>query len=137
MRKGITPIIAIIVLLLITVALAGTAYTYLMGYMGGLTGKSVEVKDSFCVAGNRPTIALINTGTLPLPVNDISIIDTVTGNQPAGIWAYANGTVMPGNGKIPSNGFAKWNSTNIDCTSGCMFRVLAGTAKAQIAPVQC
>jgi len=31
--KGVTPIIAIIVLLLITVALAGTAMTYLQGYL--------------------------------------------------------------------------------------------------------
>jgi flagellin-like protein len=41
MRKGITPIIAIIVLLLITVALAGATWTYLSAYWVGIVGQSM------------------------------------------------------------------------------------------------
>lgn len=135
MRKGITPIIAIIVLLLITVALAGTAWTYLSGYLGGLTGKSAEIRDYFCVNNQYPTIIVANTGTLALPTSEISVIDTETGSQPPNpVWSFINGsgTVT----SIPANGLAKWNSTKV-CTGGCTFRLVAGTAKAQIARIPC
>jgi flagellin-like protein len=137
MRKGITPIIAIIVLLLITVALAGAAWTYLSGYLGGLTGKSVEIRDYFCVGANNnnPTIIVANTGTLSLSTSEISIIYTTTGVQPNGRWSFINGTY--GLTEIPANGLAKWNSTAITCSPSCTFRVVAGTAKAQIANIVC
>ncbi len=78
--KGITPIIAIIVLLLITVAVAGSAWTYLQQYVGGLTSSQMEVVDYFCVGGNQAKILVRNTGTAGINTADISVIDTETGN---------------------------------------------------------
>ena len=43
MKKGITPIIAIIVLLLITIALAGAAWTYLQGFLFSQITKTFTV----------------------------------------------------------------------------------------------
>ena len=43
MKKGITPIIAIIVLLLITIALAGAAWTYLQGFLFSQITKTFNV----------------------------------------------------------------------------------------------
>ncbi len=43
MKKGITPIIAIIVLLLITIALAGAAWTYLQGFLFSQISKTFNV----------------------------------------------------------------------------------------------
>ena len=62
-RKGITPIIAIIVLLLITIALAGTAWTFLNQYMVSTTGKNLQLTDSFCISGTKAKIILKNIGT--------------------------------------------------------------------------
>lgn len=63
MRKGITPIISIIILLLITVALAGAAWTFLQGFIFPQISKSFLVPDggSFCSAG-RIQVYLVNTG---------------------------------------------------------------------------
>jgi flagellin-like protein len=43
MRKGITPVIAIIVLLFITIALAGAAWTYLQTFMFGQISKTFDI----------------------------------------------------------------------------------------------
>ena len=48
MKKGITPVIAIIVLLLITVALSGMAWAYFMQYYSGLTNNQIEIADAYC-----------------------------------------------------------------------------------------
>ncbi|MBI4182033.1 MAG: hypothetical protein HY520_03645 [Candidatus Aenigmarchaeota archaeon] len=48
MRKGITPIIATIIVLLIAIALAGAAYTWITGYWTGLTAGLIEVQSITC-----------------------------------------------------------------------------------------
>ena len=64
MRKGITPIIAIIVLLLITIALAGAAWTFLNTYVGGSIGKDFSVPlTGTCVGGTTAVIKVTNMGT--------------------------------------------------------------------------
>jgi flagellin-like protein len=131
--KGITPIIAIIVLLLITVALAGVAWSYLQGYMGGLTGKSVEVRDYFCItntSGNFPNIVVANIGTEAVTIAEILVINASTGaaiTNPPGSWTLLDGTGLTG-GTIPIKGAAKWTSPT-QCTSGltCSYRIMAGT----------
>lgn len=63
--KGITPIISIIVLLLITVSLAGVAYIFLSGYMGGLTGRAIQVTGT-CLGGGSAFITVTNLGNQPI-----------------------------------------------------------------------
>ncbi|MBI4019839.1 MAG: hypothetical protein HY367_00790 [Candidatus Aenigmarchaeota archaeon] len=58
--KGITPIIAVIVLLLITIALAGAAYTYINVYSGSLTQKTLQVTDAFCDSGGSGAVVILN-----------------------------------------------------------------------------
>lgn len=65
--KGITPIISIIVLLLITVSLAGAAYVFLGGYMTAYTGKAIQVSNpGLCIAGTTAFITVTNMGTQPI-----------------------------------------------------------------------
>jgi len=60
MRKGITPIIAIIILLLITMALAGTAYLFLSQYMAQLT-RAFQINElSDCTADGMLFIYITN-----------------------------------------------------------------------------
>jgi flagellin-like protein len=63
MKKGITPIIAIIILLLITIALAGAAWTYLQGFLFSQISKSFVVPSggAFC-EGGIIKVYLLNTG---------------------------------------------------------------------------
>ena len=63
MRKGITPIISIIVLLLITVALAGVAWTYLSGFLGTqMQTITVPPNGAYCTTNNIKVV-IANTGT--------------------------------------------------------------------------
>ena len=65
MRKGITPIIAIIILLLITIALAGAAWAYLQGMFLGRVQRNFEIlsgtSGAYCENGII-YVYVVNTG---------------------------------------------------------------------------
>lgn len=67
MKKGITPIISIIILLLITIALAGVAYTFLMGQMYTRISGSFDIPSggAYCTNG-LITVQVVNTGSATL-----------------------------------------------------------------------
>ena len=139
--KGITPIIAIIVLLLITVALAGVAYSYLNSYMTGLTSKSIEVRDSFCVSGDTAIIIVANVGTTPIDVDetegDILILNSADGSTvPTAnyAWYQTDGTTTLNNDEIPEGGLAR---LEIDCTTTCSYRLVSGDGRSHSAKVTC
>ncbi|MBU0953731.1 MAG: hypothetical protein KKA90_04945 [Nanoarchaeota archaeon] len=76
-RLGVTPIIAVVILLLITVALAGTAWTYLSGYVGTQTQKTFNIvtNGAFC-EGGKITVYIVNTGyQSSLDESDFPIIE--------------------------------------------------------------
>lgn len=84
MKKGITPVIAIIVLLFITIALAGAAWTYMQGFFFGQITKTFNVPPNgiYC-QGGKITVIAQNTGyQTTLGVDDF-IVKKVT---------WANGT---------------------------------------------
>jgi flagellin-like protein len=72
MRKGITPIISTIVLLLITVALAGAAWVYIGGFMGAYTEKSFTIPPGgvYCDSAGKFHVRVVNTGTTTITSND-------------------------------------------------------------------
>lgn len=82
MRKGITPIIAIIVLLLITIALAGATWTYLSVYWQSMIGVNIQVMESYCTGGNTGTMLLRNTGTQEFIAESITVINSATDEEP-------------------------------------------------------
>ena len=61
MRKGITPVISIIILLLITISLAGAGWTYMSGYYEAMTAKSFSIVD---IARNYVLIRNDGTGSI-------------------------------------------------------------------------
>ena len=114
MKKGITPIIAIIVLLLITIALAGAAWTYLQGFLFSQISKTFNVPpNSVYCSGPSGTktikVYVQNTGYQSvLSVPDDIIIAEVDGTDVSGDLATIN--VEPQkSGKI----------LDTDCGSGC------------------
>ena len=86
MRKGITPIISIIVLLLITIALAGVAWVYLSGMLGSHIESSFTIPavGTFCTlnatSDNLLEIVVTNTGTTTLTTSHFIVIK-VDGNN--------------------------------------------------------
>ena len=83
MKKGITPIISIIVLLLITVALAGVAWTYLNQNLLVRTEKAMEVPfgGAWCDVGGAAYVTIANVGTGLIEDGDFQT--TVIGNNTA------------------------------------------------------
>src|SRR3990167_6460450 len=60
--KGISAVIATILMLVITIALAGTAYLYISGIFTTQT-QGIEVIDNFCSATGVITMTIRNIGT--------------------------------------------------------------------------
>jgi flagellin-like protein len=76
MKKGITPIIAIIILLLITMALAATAWMFLSGFLNTLTGQSfiLPANSAGCSAAGTISVYMTNTGqNTVIPNTDIDM----------------------------------------------------------------
>ncbi len=86
-KKGISAIIATVLLLLITIALAGTAYVYMSGMITGRTSKTISVLDASC-SGTTITAVISNDGTSAITyASDIKILvgniqDTVVTYNP-------------------------------------------------------
>jgi flagellin-like protein len=134
-RKGITPIIAIIVLLLITVALAGAAWSYLSGIMKIYTSTSVDVVRYFCLNDGTPVVIMTNLGTSPLDVEELIVIDMLNGDTVSGWegatvteeWTYIRNdttllTVDPGHQVM-------WKGNATSCGTSCTYQIIAGASK--------
>lgn len=80
MRKGITPIISIIILLLITMALVGTAWAYMSGFIATYTEQNIAMSpgSAFCGPDGNFRVTVLNTGTNAVPGANIKV--SVIGN---------------------------------------------------------
>ena len=88
MKKGITPIIAVIILLLITVALAGMAWAFLSGYFTGMTAKNIQLIDYSCASGTS-RIIIRNAGS-----QSVSMGASCTGTFPGTVATCGDMTVI-------------------------------------------
>jgi len=72
MRKGITPIIAIIILLLITMSMAATAWVFLSGYLDTMVGKSfvIPTNAAGCSSDGTIRVYITNTGSTAINIDD-------------------------------------------------------------------
>lgn len=95
MSKGISAIIATILLVLITIALVAAAYTYFSGMIGGKTSKALSLSDAYC-NGTHITLVVSNDGTSNITDAEVKVlIDNFdrSGN-------YDFGTIAPHNSVI-------------------------------------
>ena len=86
-KKGVTPIISIVLLLMITVAVAGTVSFWLGSVQEGAqseiedstdiitsqTQQSVTVQFVTCEAGDLITLVIRNSGTRPIDAGDVAL----------------------------------------------------------------
>lgn len=67
MRKGISTVIATLLMLVITIALAGFAYTYISGTLTARTGVVINLLDATCGSGGAAAdsiqVTVLNDGT--------------------------------------------------------------------------
>ena len=79
MNKGISTIIASIILLIITIGLAGTAYVFITGLLTGFYSKVINVLDVSCTPSGVPnmsniTIILSNDGTMNITDSELTVM---------------------------------------------------------------
>ncbi|MEM5829443.1 MAG: archaellin/type IV pilin N-terminal domain-containing protein [Candidatus Aenigmatarchaeota archaeon] len=68
-KKGVSTVIATLLMLLISIALAGVAYSYFSSLV--VTGtQGIELVDNYC-NGTHAFIVIKNIGTNPIPENEI------------------------------------------------------------------
>ena len=120
--KGISPIIAIIIILLITIAIAGAAYSYIT-IIWGRTTQGLQLVSADCTGGMAQFVVR-NVGT-----NDMTAI-TVTRTSPiTGTADQIPVTIVPGETDTI-------NDTACGANNMCVYKVFAG-GQAQELYIQC
>ena len=74
--KGISAVIATILMLVITIAVAGLAYTYISGIFAGRT-RTISLIDSWCSDGTGMAI-IRNDGVDTIRAGEISVVKTTS-----------------------------------------------------------
>ncbi len=64
--KGVSTVVATLLMLMITIALAGTAYLYISGAFQQQIQSGIDIVDSFCTDGTTANITFRNIGTAAL-----------------------------------------------------------------------
>lgn len=84
MKKGITPIISIIMLLIIAIAIVGMAFGFMVGMVGTVTNKAVIISGLSSCASGRAAIFITNAGNGNIVGSDINVVLTkCTGSNSA------------------------------------------------------
>ena len=73
--KGISTIIATILMLIITIALAGTAYMFMSGMLMSRISKTISILGASCNATNGITLVISNDGTDTIKEGELKILN--------------------------------------------------------------
>ena len=82
--KGISAVIATILMLMITIAMAGVAYMYISGIFTQQTGSITDIDESAtsCGTANAITVYVRNSGTIVFNKNLITVSGTNSNGAP-------------------------------------------------------
>ena len=131
MRKGITPIISTIVLLLITVALAGAAWIYMSGFLNIQMEKSfiIQPGGAYCDVAGFIHVKVVNTGTSAIiPTDDFGVVRAVSGTPGA-----VTPIILVASGTIPQKNLGEYKNISTNSTgkpygtSGASYEVVLST----------
>jgi len=75
--KGISTVVATILMLMITIALAGVAYMYITGVFNVQTAVSLSVNSNTSCVGNLVTVGVSNSGTAASSTVSVSVANSV------------------------------------------------------------
>ncbi|MFH8119787.1 MAG: archaellin/type IV pilin N-terminal domain-containing protein [Candidatus Aenigmatarchaeota archaeon] len=93
--KGISTVIATLLILVITIALAGMAYVYISGVFTMQT-QGIEVVDAYCV-GNNVNITIRNIGTRTISANNGTCTQTAPSGDSCSSRTFPSSDLQPGN----------------------------------------
>lgn len=144
--KGISEVIALILMLVITIALAGTAYLYISGIFTTQT-QGIEVSDAFCTpystlsppAGNI-TMTIRNLGTSPVTAITCAQIAPAGGICGASSGSSETGFNFPGGAAIAPGQSLTWASLTLCNGTGtrtCQYRLTANIGRTITTQVTC
>jgi flagellin-like protein len=130
--KGISAVIATILMLMITIALAGTAYLYITGVFTSRTGVvlSVEQATSCAVSNGNITVWIRNDGTGVASVSSVTI--TNSSGNPSGANCYG----VPGL-LINAGGSASTACSARCCGSGLYAITVSGGSSSAQGSIYC
>ena len=133
MKKGITPIIAIVILLLIVVAIAGMAYTFILGFYGSFTGQVLEITSSTCYSNGSVMLFIKNNGQEAIDSADINVArEVVAGTAGAAPYVKLPATLDPGGSGMIYNAC----TTPAGGTATCRY-VVTSAGRSQTVVMQC
>ncbi len=131
--KGISAVIATILMLMITIALAGMAYMYISGIYTARTGVVARIDETrtSCVS-NIVTVYLRNDGTLLVAANTI----TLSGTKPDGTAMTGTGTCNATNSINPGATAFKCDTTLTSAQGTGTIRI-SGTGTSATSTIYC
>lgn len=123
-RMGISPAIATILLVIVTVAMVGVAWAVLSGFLGTASVKTDIAIEKLDIVANGMSVAVIrNTGNVRIDsVDDISLTCSSTSN-PGAPSAGDFGSIDPG-----KTGTATWSAGSLIPGETCTLTVKATAA---------
>ncbi|MBI2005166.1 MAG: hypothetical protein HYS80_00180 [Candidatus Aenigmarchaeota archaeon] len=160
--KGISTVIATILMLMITIALAGTAYLYISGAFTQQT-QGLELVDAYCNNRVNAVISVRNVGTTDISydvdnclaasgavANGVSVscgsvrITRTSGQGGSSFWPSGNvATVAPGtaatltDGDDPATGAVAEGCTVLGTPRSCVYRIIPPSGRSVVATVSC
>jgi len=130
--KGVSAVIATILMLMITIALAGMAYMYLTGMFTSRTGKTIDITDAGCRAGqatNGYYVSIKNLDTTTPIVIATDLTARIDGNVV---------TIATCTGNIPAGGTVNCDLSIAGGAAGSFHRIrIIGPANAAEEPANC
>lgn len=140
--KGITPIISVIILLLITIGLASAAWTYMSGYMSNLTSRVFETSAPSCIQGTTVTFLVRNAGTGTMSTVNLVGMDLNTGLSVTISWTNVSNQAQTitqiGPGETARATIGSPACTTVGMPKTCNYEItIVGTTQKATIPVSC
>lgn len=126
--KGISAIVATVIMLLITITLAGVAYTFIQGTFTSST-QGIDVDDAYC-SGSTVTVVLRNIGT-----NNVTRV-TCSQTAPASDTTCDFGIMTPEIGPGATKTVTDVCGANGTARS-CIYRIVPPSGKSVTANAYC
>ncbi len=119
--KGITPVVALVMLMLITIGIVGTAFIWFSGLLRGSSEKAISIPNGgvYCL-GTSIYVMALNLGASSSITNaDIKVFKVDSADVVVNI---PGGSINPGEAKNMNNGY----SCGVTC-AGATHNIVVGT----------
>jgi len=135
--KGVSAVIATILMLMITIAMAGLAYGFISGAFTQKTGVVIEIDETgTSCSGTIITVYVRNTGTMAADCADVTLSGTTSAG--ASMTMTGGGTCGPATDKLNAGAGAKKCATTTGTgTPGTNTVVASGPSNTVSATVYC